>query len=287
MNFGLYKTQRKRRESIIKGEAIRECGLDFFPITMEHYEDFIQCKEALVVRQSTLPVKYVSMDYLSAIFAMEVDAMREGNGSGGGGMFAKLMHLLGLSLRIDMNNEMLNDNIYYLNTGDRIVIERMVFTQTDADGEERTAELTPFQFSTQVRPLIALQNRIELPDETENVDLVSAYESKKNLESGGVPVNPDIEDLKSTVAYLSGITDKELLSWTIRDFENRRRTIDRVEKHRSYRQAELGGMVSFKNGNPYPSLFFDPVDDSFGTTSMIDFGKKLGDMGASNGNPTT
>ena len=277
MNFGLYKTQREKREAIVKGLPIRECGLDFFPITMEHYEDFIQCKEALVVRQATLPVRYVSMDYLSAIFAMEVDALREGDGKGIGigGMFSKLMHLLGMSLRIDITSEMLNENIYYVNNGDRIEIQKMIFTQTDADGEERTAEITPFQFSTQIRPLIALQNRIELPDESENTELIEAYEEKKNLESGNVQVNPDIEDLKSTVAYLSGVTDREILSWTIRDFENRKRTIDRVEKHRAYRQAELGGMVSFKNGNPYPSLFFDPIDDSLGTWKFSELGKSL------------
>ena len=100
-------------------------------------------------------------------------------------------------------------------------------------------------------------------------------ESKKALEGNGVSVNPDIEDMKSTVAYLSGITDKEILSWTIRDFENRRRAIDRVEKHRAYRQAELGGMVTFKNGNPYPSLFFDPIDDTLGTMKFSEVGKQL------------
>ena len=278
MNFGLYTTQREKRQAIVKGLPIRECGLDFFPITMEHYEDFIQCKEAMIIRQSTLPVRYVSMDYLSAIFAMEVDALREGgdNSAGIGGMFSKLMRLLGMSLRIDITSEMLNDNIYYINTGERIEIEKMVFTQTDADGEERTAEITPFQFSTQIRPLIAVQNRIELPDESENTELLEAYEEKKNLESGGVQVNPDLEDMKSTVAYLSGVTDREILSWTIRDFENRRRAIDRVEKHRDYRRAELGGMVSFKNGNPYPSLFFDPVDNSLGTWKLSELGKSLG-----------
>lgn len=276
MNFGLYATQRKKRECIVKGLPIRECGLDFFPITMEHYEDFIQCKEAMVIRQSTLPVRYVSMDYLSAIFALEVDALRESGGHfSGGGLFAKLMQLLGMSLRIDITSEMLNENIYYINENDRISIEKMVFTQTDAEGKERTAEITPFQFSTQIRPLIALQNRIELPDESENTELLEAYEEKKALESGHISVNPDIEDMKSTVAYLSGVTDREILSWTIRDFENRRRAIDRVEKHRAYRQAELGGMVSFKNGNPYPSLFFDPVDDSLGTMAYSTLGKSL------------
>ena len=208
---------------------------------------------------------------------MEVDALRESDGNTGGigGMFSKLMRLLGMSLRIDITPEMLNENIYYINTGNRIEIEKMIFTQTDADGEERTAEITPFQFSTQIRPLIAVQNRIELPDESENTELLEAYEEKKNLEAGGTQVNPDLEDMKSTVAYLSGVTDREILSWTIRDFENRRRAIDRVEKHRAYRQAELGGMVSFKNGNPYPSLFFDPVDNSLGTWKFSELGKSL------------
>lgn len=277
MAYGLATMQRERRLHIRRGEPIRECGVDLYPITMDHYEDFIQCKDALCLRLSSLPVRYVSLDYLSAIFALELDALREGNASAqaSGGLFFRLMRLFGLSLRIEMTAEKLNDCIFYRSADGNISIEYIELIQTGADGNPNTVRITPFQFSSILRPLIAAQNQIELPDESENAELVDAYEKKKQIQDRGVALKTDLDDLVSSVAYHSGVSDAEIMDWNVRDFENRRRAIERDKRYMLYAQAEMSGMVTFKNGNPYPSWCFDALDDTLGTMEYAELAKTL------------
>lgn len=277
MAYGLATMQRERRLRIRRGEPIRECGFDLYPITMDHYEDFVQCKDALVLRLSSLPVRYVSLDYLSAIFALELDALANGNDPNlsTGGLFFRLMRLFGLSLRIEMTAELLNDCVFYRAQDGNISIEYMEFTQPGADGNPNTAKITPFQFSSIIRPLIAAQNQIVLPDESENADLVDAYEKKRQIEQRGVALKTDLDDLVSSVAYHSGVSDAEIMDWNVRDFENRRRAIERDKRYMLYAQAEMGGMVTFKNGNPFPSWCFDAADDTLGTMEYAELAKTL------------
>lgn len=277
MAYGLATMQRERRLRIRRGEPIRECGLDLFPITMDHYEDFIQCKDALTLRLSSLPVRYVSLDYLSAVFALELDALRSGDsGRSAGGFFFRLMRLFGLSLRIEMSAELLNDCMYYRAAGEgNISIEYLELTQTGADGNPNSAQVTPFQFSSILRPLIAAQNQIVLPDESENAELVEAYEMKKQIDQKGVALKTDLDDLVSSVAYASGVSDAEIMDWNVRDFENRRRAIERDKNFMLFKQAEMSGMVTFKNGNPYPSWCFDAADDKLGTMEYAELAKTL------------
>lgn len=275
MSFLQYTT-RDRRLRIRRGEPIEECGVTLYPITMDHYEDFTQCRNSIAIRLSSLPVRYMTMDYLSAIFALELDALKENPDAPTGGIFYHLMQLFALSMRVEMNGQMLNDGLHTtVDVKGNIGIEYLEYTQTDVDGEPKIIHVTPFEFSSQIRPLIAAQNQIVLPDESENSDLVADYERKKQIQSKGPPLNTDLDDLVSSVAYLSGVSDKEIMQWTVRDFENRRRAIERVMKHQIYAQAEMGGMVSFKNGNPYPSWCFDAIDETLGTMAAADLAKTL------------
>lgn len=272
----LQYTSRDRRLRIRRGEPIEECGLTLWPITMDHYEDFTQCRNSIAIRLSSLPVRYMMMDYLSAIFALELDALKENPDKPTGGIFYRLMQLFALSMRVEMDGQVLNDGLHTtVDAKGNIGIEYLEFKQSGIDGEPKTVRVTPFQFSSQIRPLIAAQNQILLPDESENSDLVADYERKKQLESKGPPLNADLDDLVSSVAYLSGVSDSEIMNWTVRDFENRRRAIDRVMKHQIFTQAEMSGMVSFKNGNPYPSWCFDASDETLGTMAAADLAKTL------------
>lgn len=278
MGFDLQKIQRDRRGSIRRGEPIRECGLDIFPITMDHYDDFVVCKDALTLRLSSLPARYAAMDYLSAVFAMEMDAIKDGEKASG--LFWRLMQLLGLSLRTDFSRPgALNDAVFYKtrekNGGVEVSIDRIHLAQIDAEGNEREADITPFQFSAQLRPLIAAQNQIVLPDESENSDLVEAYEKKKEIQKKGPALDTDLDTLVSSVAYLSGVSDREIMAWNVRDFENRRRAIERDKHFMLYAQAEMSGMVTFKHGNPYPSWAFDAVDDTLGTMEYAELAHTL------------
>ena len=290
MSYGLATMQRDRRLAIRRGEPITECGLDWFPITMDHYEDFVQCRDALTLRLSSLPVRYLSKDYLSAVFALELDALKSKDSPGtGGGLFFRLMRLVGLSLRIEMTAKTINDWIYYRVSGkDEISIESIEFKQIGADGEPKAVKLTPFQFSSQIRPLIAAQNQIVLPDEADNSDLIADYDKKKKIESRGVSLKTDLDDLVYAVAYMSRVAPVEIYTkWNVRDFENQRRAIEREMKYRLYAQAEMGGMVTFKHGNPYPSWCFDTADESLGTMEFAELSKTLTGAGAAPGTMPT
>ena len=257
-----------RKAKIRRGEPITESELIFYPIQMAYYDEFIRCKDAILLRQASLPVRYLSMNYLSALFAMELDAVKSKQQSLG--MFFRAMSILHLSLRIGFDIDELNKNITLRNEKDRIVLDYIVIKQN-----EKIVKFTPLDFSTRFRPLIAEQNGLELPDESENLELIQSNETLKDLNNKGKPLNVNIDDLIASVAYQSKTTEKDILSWTVREFENRKRAIERDKRYMLCGQGEMSGMVSFKNGNPSPSWCFDTLDNSLGTMAGAKLQKTL------------
>lgn len=257
-----------RKAKIRRGEPITESELVFYPIQMAYYDEFIRCKDAILLRQASLPVRYLSMNYLSALFAMELDAVKSKQQSLG--MFFRAMSILHLSLRIGFDIDELNKNITLRNEKDRIVLDYIVIKQN-----EKIVKFTPLDFSTRFRPLIAEQNGLELPDESENLELIQSNETLKDLNNKGKPLNVNIDDLIASVAYQSKTTEKDILSWTVREFENRKRAIERDKRYMLCGQGEMSGMVSFKNGNPSPSWCFDTLDNSLGTMAGAKLQKTL------------
>lgn len=257
----------ERTQAVRVGQPIPLLGLTFYPILMSHYEEFLSCKDSLTVRLSTLPVKYMTKDYFSALYSMELDSiMKEGKGVG---MFGRALKLFFLSLRIEENKLDLSKVIQCETQNGEIVITKINVTQNNTP-----VSITPFEFSVQVRPLIAQLNGLQLPDESENPDLVIANEQKKALNASDQKLNVTIEDLVSSVAFQSRCRESEIWGWTVREFESRKKAIDRDKRFMMYGQAELSGMVKFKKGNPAPSWCYDVLDDSLGTQSLseLNFG---------------
>ncbi len=258
MTGTLQNLKKDRKAQIRRGEPITESGLTFYPITMDYYDEFIQCKNALLLRQSSLPVRYLSMDYLTALFTLDFDAIRSKQESAN--LFLRAMSILHLSLRIGLNVEELYKNIEVKSNKDQISLKQIVVKQND-----KIVKFTPLDFSNKFRKIIAEQNGLELPDETENIELVRDNETLKELKNKGKQLNYNLDDLIASVAYQSKISEKEIMSWTIREFENRKKAIERDKRYMLCSQAEMSGMVSFKNGNPAPSWQFDVLDNSLGT----------------------
>ena len=77
----------------------------------------------------------------------------------------------------------------------------------------------------------------------------------------------------ASVAYQSGIRERDINEWTVREFENRRKAIQRDKRYQMYGTAELSGMVSFKKGNPAPCWEFDIKADECGTMPLSEIGK--------------
>ncbi len=259
---------KNRRTLIRRGEPITESGLTFYPITMDYYDVFIQCKNALILRQASLPVRYLSMDYLSALFTLEIDELKLGKESSQ--VFLKVMTLLHLSLRIGLNVEELYKNIEVSIEKDKIRLKHILIKQN-----EKIVKFTPLDFSTRFRQIIAEQNGLELPDEAENIALVQDNEKLKELNNKGKSLNVNLDDLIASVAYQSKVSEKEIMTWTVREFENRKKAIDRDKRFMLCGQAEMSGMVSFKNGNPAPSWQFDVLDNSLGTMESSKLQKTL------------
>lgn len=257
------------RSKIRCGLPVTQLGLTFYPITMVNYEDFLKYQNAITLRMSTLPVKYMIKNYFSALFSMDMDSLKETGEPIG--FLAHFMRLLHLSLRIGSESQPENAFEYAEENGE-ITITALHVMQNG-----NLVSLTPLEISSKVRNIIADMNGLILPDENENIDLIIANEQRKAFfeqQSGAKPLKQSIDDLIASVAYESGCREKDVMEWTVREFELRKNAIDRSKRYAMYGQAELGGMVTFKKGNPAPSWCYDVLDDTLGTMSLseLDFG---------------
>ena len=252
---------------INKGLPVPLLGLNFYPISMIYYDEFLSCKDVLLLRLRTLPVEYMIKDYFSAIFAFEIDSAQKQDKRAG--MLQKLMRLFFLSLRINEEDASCSISFDLKNNMGKSEVQFIVVNQ-----DEKQINITPIEFSIKVRPLIAKLNGLELPNESENLDLVIANEQKKKFNSSNVRLNVNTHDLIASVAYLSGCREREIYEWTVREFETRVKAIERDKRYTLYSQAESSGFVTFKNGNPAPSWCYDILDDSLGTQSLseLNFG---------------
>ena len=261
--------EHEDREFAIRcGHPVSTLGLTFYPILMREYRKFLSCKDSLILRLKSLPVRFQFMDFMTDVFMFDVELAKSGKSSG---LFFGLLNMTYLALRTNPTLEEIQRGILVKNGGDNPVLDSVVFKQ---NGKE--IAISPVQFSAQIRPLIAQQNGLELPDESENIDLVRANEEKKRINQSGVKLNVDPDVLVSSVAYQSRVRESEIYeSWTVREFERRREAIERDKNFMLYAQAQLSGMVEFKNGNPHPSWCFDVEDNSLGTVPLSSVGKKL------------
>ena len=260
-----------RKSLVRQGKPVECLGLTFYPIKMYHYDDFLASKDALVLRLGTLPVKYAIKDYLNAIFSLEYDAV-QGNGVGIG-LFNRAISLLLMSLRIDVNlKEFIGKQVFIRQVGENdFEIDHIVVIQNNI-----RVEITPQDFSSQIRPLIAEQNGLELTNESDNAELVKAQEELTELNNSTKRLKQSTTSLIASVAYNSKVSEREIDEWTVREFENRRSAIERDKRYTLYSQAELSGMVSFKNGNPFPSWCYDTIDDTMGTMALSSLGNAIG-----------
>lgn len=237
----------ERKRKIRRGEPLEWNNLKFYPVTMKDYEEFLDVKNAWLARQSTFPLEYMAMPFLSAVWAMDYDSVRACGKSIG--LFERIIRFLYLSLRLEYEAESAFKQIY-IDTQNPREIKSVTVTQ---DGNAVT--ITPKDFAVYVRPLIAEQNGLELPDESYNPELVAAERDLARDNSSNLKY--DIDTLISSVAYVSGLDEKTIDEWTVLQFERRLHAIERDKNFTLYRQAEMSGMVKFKKGNPFPSWCFD------------------------------
>ncbi len=256
-------TQRERKARIHKGLPIEALGLQFYPITMADYEEFLECKVVLATRQTSLTkqsIDYLSMPFLSALWAYDFDLTMQQKKPI---LFERVIKLLYLSLRLEYDREKAFGSIFVERNNPRILTHIEV-EQTDG----QPVKITPLDFTTTIRPLLADMNGIELPDESENPDILQTEQAM--AQESASKLKYDIETLIASVANACHLRECEIDEWTVAEFERRRQAIDRKLNYQVYAQAEMSGMVKFNNGNPCPSWCFDRAETLTGALITVD-----------------
>ena len=178
-----------------------------------------------------------------------------------------------MALRIDISlDEFFQKNIFAKRIGSSIEIDHIDVQQGD-----KKVSVAALDFALYIRPLLAKQNGAELPDESDNIEIVESAEQLAEIRSRNQkPLNFNLSDLIASVAYQSGVREREIDDWTVREFTLRQKAIDRGLRFKAYLQGELSGMVTYKGGNPCPSWYADVKDDSCGTISASRLGEQIG-----------
>lgn len=246
-------------ERLILGlPATASCGATIYPVKVRNYELWGVCKRAITMRQSTLPMPFVVQPYLTALFGFDA-----ANGFALG---------LAQSLRILMSLVTLQpvESIDILVSAENQADIRAIAYN---DGE-KDIRITPKDFN-EVRRIIAEQNGEELPDESENPELVQAQADIAALNQQDLDFS--FETMLDSIAFASKVPHKDLLDMTIRSFLRLEKTITRREMFRIFTSASMSGFVKFPKGNPYPSWMFDKrKDDGGGFENMRDFAARTG-----------
>lgn len=246
-------TKQERKARIRRGQPIEALGLQFYPITMTDYEEFLECRGVLALRMTSLAkqsFEYITMPFLSALWAVDYDTARATGKPVG--MTERIVRLLCLSLRLGYDEQNKLYDVYCERSTPRI-LHHIEVTQ---DG--KTVQINPVDFTTTVRPLIAEQNGIELPDESQNPDILQTERIMQ--EERESKVKSDLSTLIASVASASHVRQRDIDDWTVLEFETQRQALDRRINYMVYTQAEMSGMVKFPRGNPYPSWIFDRAE---------------------------
>ena len=244
------------------GAPLTVSSLQWFPLLMRDYELFLNAKSIFSLRLSSLPPSYASLDFLNALFRMDSDFSSFGKPTE---FLNTVLSFFSAALRTPKENIL--NSLCWKNSENGLILEGFSFNDVF---------LSSFVLSSKIRPILAKQNGIILPNESDNAEIMESYSQKLKSNKDQNRLDFNIDDLIASVAFQSHVRESEIIShWTIREFEARRNAIERDKNHKIYAAAELSGFVKFKNGNPAPSWCFDLRDDRFGTVSASEITSKL------------
>ena len=232
-------------------------GLQFSPLKMDVYPLWLSCCGALTVRLSALPARYAIKPYADALYTL----LKDTNDL----KYVMFKVLMGLSLGIP--EEKINRCI--LENGDENGLRSVIVNY----GEYRGAFL-PYQLDD-VRKAIAGMNGAELPDESDNAEIMQAEEDARD--SGGrKELDMNVADEIASVAAVSNLRMSEIREMTILEYTRLKRAHNRRLLYTVCAIAEGNG-TKFKGGNPAPNWLFDKVDPNHGMLDVNKWGKQMGD----------
>ena len=255
------------------GEPIRFKTLYLYPLTVNDYELLWSCESALTIRMATLPVTYAIMRYPEALFAIAIDGkdvVVNGDVVARANDWLRFLMLICASLRIPLE-QMRNAIGFNVDKNDK---RRLAFVTVKQFMEtEENLEALDVSDLLELREIIAKLNGRKLPDESENAELSQADIDIRS--QSGIRLDINVDSLLASVARDQRVRIKDLLPWTIYEFELIRSAIERERRFTVYGIGENSGMVKFPKGNPFPSIFFDKPAESSAVISASEFTSRI------------
>lgn len=233
------------QKAALSGKPIFKNGLFLWAIPMSGYEEWAQYKSVWTTRQSKFPVSCISLPFLEALFEMDMDAIdRTGKPAG---LIYNIMYVLGMALRFGSN--CVSNGTIYLKADE----EKRKFRAIGVKAPTGEVEITAETFNG-IRQTVLWMNGEEMPDESENDELL---ETEQYLNEQNAPtLKYDLLDLEAAVGLAYGARLKDVMDWSVLEFETCRRAIQRDKKHLICGIGETNG-CKWEGGNPYPSWCFD------------------------------
>lgn len=250
------------RKSIGKYEEIVTDDLTLYPILVEEYEDFCKASPAIeFMQQQFKDVRLMSLPLLQAFYKKDYELAA--NGQLPTELFFQALLFLALSLRIGIGltaEERVRKIVPVPSKNDNSTLRFLSFQ--DEDGEWRF--ITPVVFQ-RLRPILAAQNGIELEDDAANPDLV--FSAREMRRKHAPKLEENIETLVASVATFTGEEEARIYEWPVLKLFRRASSIKRMVDYAVNTNAELQG-TKWKNGNPFPSPWFDREQDDIGLLSL-------------------
>lgn len=250
-------TKSAARKAALERKPIERYGLKFRGIPMRQYEEWAKCKNVWLARQAAFPVFCITLTFLDALLAMDLKAMDEFGKPAG--FVNKILY--GMALALGLEEDCLKTGEITITIDEQQQkLKAIAVKRRDEDGY---AEITPQQFN-EIRQIVAWMQGDELPDESMNDELL---ETAVDLAERNAPdLKYDILDMEASVALAANVRMKDVMDWTILEFETMRRAIDRSRKHLICGIGATNG-CKWDGGNPYPSWCFDREEK--GTSALI------------------
>lgn len=239
---------KKYLRQIRRYEPVETDGLTFYPILVEEYDEYLLSRSAIEFMQQALPMSMVNMPILQAYYLLDSQSIKDEKIPTG--LMARSVLFLALSLRIGKGLPVEKRiGLFRPRVSENGKLKSIMFSP---DGEE-ICEITPSMFQ-RLRPILAAQNGLTIPEEDANPALVEAEEELAKKKAPNLDMNP--ESLISSVAALSGVDEKEIYDWPIAKLQSRQRAIHRAIDYIICGVGEAQG-TKWKKGNPCPHPFFD------------------------------
>lgn len=252
------------QKSINKYEPVEYDGLTLYPISVSDYDLFLTARPAIeFMQQSFKRIEYISLPLLSAFYAADLESiLRDEEPSG---LFSRALLFLALALRLAPEESMetrLKQFKVYTEQDNPALLKSIRCLK---DGEEQIT-ITPTQFQT-LRPILAAQNGIELPSDTDNPELVEA--ERIIAEQNAPKMDLEINNMITSVCALSGTSEDAVYDWAILKLTRYANAYRRMMDYIICGIGESQG-TKWKNGNPCPSPWFDKIRTDSGTMIPIE-----------------